>query len=471
MILVKENMVFGRFILKFSSRFLAASCLSMLTAGAHALSDQAATEQVQAQLIASVDAVHPGQKILLGVQQRIAPHWHTYWINPGDSGISTKIVWNLPQGATAGEIQWPHPSHFTMGPVTNYGYENEVTLLSEISIPDSEKTGGTFPIKAKVSWLVCQEICIPQQVQLSLALPIVASTQPVQINPLIEKARTALPLASPWPVTVQSAKDGLWLKIEGAELRSANVKEIWFYADRWGKILHSAPQLQKIRGQSVLLKLQPGEEPPSEDGSLTGVLVVSEMTPDGLRERSFIVDSVVKKIALDIAETSVAAPVQASKSTLGFASALLLALLGGVILNLMPCVFPVLSIKALSLLLQTHQTPLQTRLHGLTYTAGILSSFALLGVILSVLKAGGAQAGWGFQFQSPSFVLAMAYLMFAVGLSLSGEFSIGASIAGVGSSLAERKGYSGSFFLLAYWRHLSPRPALRHSWVVRSVTP
>ena len=140
------------------------------------------------------------------------------------------------------------------------------------------------------------------------------------------------------------------------------------------------------------------------------------------------------------------APAKATESELVLASALLLALLGGVILNLMPCVFPVLSIKALALIKHARQEPRQTKLHGLAYTLGILASFLSLGVILIALKAGGAEIGWGFQFQSPLFVLAVAYLMFTVGLSLSGVFSIGSSVAGVGSSLAGRSGYSGSFF-------------------------
>jgi thiol:disulfide interchange protein len=155
-------------------------------------------------------------------------------------------------------------------------------------------------------------------------------------------------------------------------------------------------------------------------------------------------DSVTRGYIVDVAGSD-SAPAKA-ESELVLASAMLLALLGGVILNLMPCVFPVLSIKALALIKHARHEPRQTKLHGLAYTLGILASFLLLGTILIALKAGGAEIGWGFQFQSPLFVLAVAYLMFTVGLSLSGVFSIGSSVAGVGSSLAGRSGYSGSFF-------------------------
>jgi len=183
---------------------LALSCFAaQAQTQAQAPSSQAATEQVQVRLVASVDAVHPGEQIVLGVQQRIIPHWHTYWVNPGDSGLATTIAWTLPAGATVGEIQWPVPSRFKVGPVTNQGYEKEVTLLSNVQVPASAKVGGTFPVQAKVNWLVCQEVCIPQEVQLSLNLPIVAAG--VAGGPgsaLIQQAQARLPAARPGPLQV-----------------------------------------------------------------------------------------------------------------------------------------------------------------------------------------------------------------------------------------------------------------------------
>ncbi|MGZ5053531.1 MAG: protein-disulfide reductase DsbD family protein, partial [Methylobacter sp.] len=194
-------------------------------------------------------------------------------------------------------------------------------------------------------------------------------------------------------------------------------------------------QPRHIAGDTVELQLKSGDAPLPPGAKLTGVLVVTEGTGS---------DSVTRGYVVDVASSDTA-PAKA-ESKLVLASAMLLALLGGVILNLMPCVFPVLSIKALALIKHARNEPRQTKLHGLAYTLGILASFLLLGVILIALKASGAEIGWGFQFQSPLFVLAVAYLMFTVGLSLSGVFSIGSSVAGVGSSLAGRSGYSGSFF-------------------------
>ncbi|MEF3076472.1 protein-disulfide reductase DsbD domain-containing protein [Methylobacter sp. Wu1] len=418
-------------------RLIPIALLALTCSDADAGPSEAATEQVRAQLIASVDAVRPGDTIQVGVHQTIIPHWHTYWVNPGDSGLATTIDYDLPAGATAGAIQWPTPSRITLGPVVNYGYENEVTLLSSIKVPDD--ASGVFPVKAKVKWLVCEEICIPQRVELALDLPVVAPGQDRgRGSALIGKAQASLPAASPWPVSATSDNSGLTLRITGTGLQPDNIKDIWFYPLEWGRIAHNADQPWLSSGDAIELKLQPGDDAPAVGGRFNGVLAITEDGRDGPVTRGFIIDV---PLAAAKAGASLAA-----EPDLALPSALFLALLGGVILNLMPCVFPVLSIKALSLIKHAHQAPLQTRLHGLAYTSGVLFSFALLGSLLIALQASGLQIGWGFQFQSPVFVLAVAYLMFAVGLSLSGVFSVGGSATGIGASLAERPGYTGSFF-------------------------
>jgi thiol:disulfide interchange protein/DsbC/DsbD-like thiol-disulfide interchange protein len=418
-------------------RLIPIALLALTCSDADAGPSEAATEQVRAQLIASVDAVHPGDTIQVGVHQTIIPHWHTYWVNPGDSGLATTIDYDLPAGATAGAIQWPTPSRITLGPVVNYGYENEVTLLSSIKVPDD--ASGVFPVKAKVKWLVCEAVCIPQRAELALDLPVVAPGQDRgRGSALIGKAQASLPVASPWPVSATSDNSGLTLRITGTGLQPDNIKDIWFYPLEWGRIAHNADQPWLSSGDTIELRLQPGDDAPAVGGRLNGVLAVTEEGRDGPVTRGFIIDV---PLAAAKAGASLAA-----EPDLALPSALFLALLGGVILNLMPCVFPVLSIKALSLIKHAHQAPLQTRLHGLAYTSGVLFSFALLGSLLIALKASGLQIGWGFQFQSPVFVLAAAYLMFAVGLSLSGVFSVGGSATGIGASLAERPGYTGSFF-------------------------
>ena len=406
------------------------------------VTDKAATPHVQAQLIASVDAIVPGSEIYLGVNQQIIPHWHTYWVNPGDSGNATTINWILPDGAITSDIIWPAPSRFSMGPITNYAYENNVTLLSKVSVPSSLAAGDSFTARAIVDWLVCAEECIPQQVELALSLPVVATASEVGGgSPLIAEALARVPVASPWPVTAQqSAIDGetgqgkLQVQIGLAKEQVAQIKDIWFYPYDWGRIRQSDPQQRTDLDTAVQLDIPTGEAPAALGDTLAGVLVIQER--QGIT-RGYDVSVPVHPIANNQGSGDVA---------IGFFSALLLALLGGVILNLMPCVFPVLSIKALSLASHAHYSTRETRRQGYVYTLGVLASFALLALALILLKAGGSQIGWGFQFQSPIFVLLVAYLLFAVGLSLSGVFFIGGAVAGVGSSFTEKPGYSGSFF-------------------------
>jgi thiol:disulfide interchange protein len=428
-------------------RLLAAllwSLAALLPAGAAAAetSDRAATEQVEAQLVASVDAVYPGEEILLGVHQRIIPHWHTYWKNPGDSGIATVIDWILPQGASSGDILWPTPGRHSLGPVTNYGYENEVTLPARIKIPADAKPGERFTADAAVEWLVCREECLPQQVKLSLSLPIKdTGTQRKQGHPWIDAALAQQPSASPWSVQGSVSQEGPTLRVNLPKEQAQQLHEAWFYPDQWGWIAQSTKQTSRYENGALVLPLHKGDAPAKAGDTLSGVLVLKSSTNADAHGRSFIVQA---RLAAPGAAQAATKP--ETQSDFSLLSALLFALLGGVILNLMPCVFPVLSIKALSLVGHAAHAPRETRLHGLAYTAGVLASFALLAGLLIALKAGGAQIGWGFQFQSPVFVLAVAYLMFAVGLNLSGLFEIGGAITGVGSSLADKSGYSGSFF-------------------------
>lgn len=442
-------------LIKFSSLLH----LLLFTGAANAVdanADFAATEQVKAQLISSVETVKAGDEIYLGVHQRIAPHWHTYWLNPGDSGIATTIQWALPKGASASDILWPIPSRHRMGPVTNYGYADEVTLLSKVKVPSDIEVGTYFSLQATVDWLVCHEECIPQQATLSLTLPVSETSKVSRSGKLlVNKALSQQPVASPWPLSAQLGKDGLTLNIHrksihgsenahSTELTSTQVQDVWFYPEKWGNISQSADQSRQVDGEFTRIKLRAGDAPLKAGEPLIGVLVVTEQSGSGTISRGFKVNLIPQSIAADAVSVSTQSSVP--NVDLGFFTAILLALLGGIILNLMPCVFPVLSIKALSLVSHANHSPLETRLQGLVYTLGVLASFALLGAILIALKAGGSQIGWGFQFQSPLFVLAVAYLMFAVGLNLSGVFAIGGSIAGVGSSLADKPGYLGSFF-------------------------
>lgn len=423
-------------------RKLLALALLLCSATLHA-ADHAETEQVKVRLIAERNLALPGSDVLIGLEQRIIPHWHTYWQNPGDSGMPTSIAWTLPAGASAGPIQWPVPTRQKQGALTNFGYAGSALLLTSIHIPANAKAGNEFPVTAKASWLVCEEICIPQQAELTLTLKIVApGTRLPAANPAISAARTALPKEAPWAASTVRGKDTLQLRIASPELAAQKFEEIWFYPLKWGKLDHGAPQSVSRDGDALLLTLHYGEAPPTADESLEGLLVVSEKSADGVLAHGFNLRAAPASTA-PAAATSEGAT---DGEHLGVLLAMLLAFAGGIILNLMPCVFPVLSIKALSLVRHGTHASREIRMQGLAYTAGVVSSFLLLAAILLLLRAGGAQIGWGFQFQSPGFVLAIAWLMFAIGLSLSGVFTLGNAIAGLGEDLTEKPGYAGSFF-------------------------
>ena len=409
---------------------------------AQATGGAVSTDHVRAELVANAQAVRPGETIRIGIHKQIIPHWHTYWLNPGDSGLATTADWTLPEGAAAGDILWPAPERMAVGPLMNYGYEDEVTLLTDIAVPADVPVGGTFPIRATVDWLVCEEVCIPEQVELGLDLPVVAAGSDAgPAHPAIAAAEARLPADSPWAARFEAGNGTLRLALDASGLRRDAIEDIWFFPKEWGLIAHAAPQQLTVEAERIVLAMTPGDAFQPTLASLDGVLVVKERAGGQLLTQALTVSATAGTVAGGTGGLGIG-----GIGSIGIGSALLFALLGGLILNLMPCVFPVLSMKALALVEQAGKQPAQVRLHGLAYTGGILVSFMALAGLLAALKAGGTAVGWGFQFQSPLFVLLLAYLLFAVGLNLSGVFTIGESVAGVGANLAARGGYTGSFF-------------------------
>lgn len=423
-----------------SRAFVALACaLVAAVATAQQQGPQADTPHVSARLVASAQAVAPGDTITVGLAKTIIPGWHTYWRNPGDSGLATTIDWEAPAGVTMGDIQWPAPERHSLGPVTNYGYEGEVTLLSPLTVPADAQPGSTLALRAAVSWLVCEDICIPEDIKLELALP-VAETTRGDGHPAIDAARARLPATSPWQARHAIGEDGLRLAVDTGAL-PADASDIWFFPYDWGRIDQSAEQRLARTDQGIVLAAPRGQAQPG-DAPLAGVLVIREDTPDGRLTTAFELS------APRVETVSAGEPVSVEPAgpTIGLGVALLFALAGGLILNLMPCVFPVLAMKVLALV-RSGGDAAGVRGHGLAYLAGVLASFALLAAVVLALQQGGARLGWGFQFQSPVFVVVVAWLVFAVGLNLSGVFTIGAGrLAGIGQSLTTRGGHSGSFF-------------------------
>ncbi|MBB3196799.1 protein-disulfide reductase DsbD domain-containing protein [Roseateles terrae] len=221
-------------------------------------------------------AVQPGQTVLLGLEQRIAPHWHTYWRNPGDSGQPTSIQWTLPKGAQAGDILWPAPKRFDVGPITNYGYENQTLLLTELKLPPSLKSGSSVRLQAEVNWLVCQDSCIPQQATLTLTLPVAAQAVPSPDAPALASAKQALPAPAPMKVEASLQNQDLLIRWPAQALGAGapDPDKTLFLPQDWGRIQHAAkPQLTQADG-AWQLRMPVGEQPARAGQVLEGLLLV-----------------------------------------------------------------------------------------------------------------------------------------------------------------------------------------------------
>ncbi len=402
--------------------------------------------KVQIDLIAEKAAVAPGDRVTVALREAITLGWHTYWTNPGDSGEPTRISWQLPAGFSATATQWPLPKAIPVGPLMNFGYSDEVLLLSDISVPKNA-AGDSFEVTANAKWLVCQEICVPEEASATLKLPLIppgVSARPSPNAAAIEAARKTVPQPMPWPAKFDMSGDSLTLKVDGVGEALPRDAGIHFFPIEWGYINHAAPQAVSFDKDGVFLTIPRGDlSDANKPAALDGVLAVETQKPDGTTaRRGYSISAAASAVPM-------IAPEAAAASEPGGGLSLILALgfafLGGLILNLMPCVFPVLSLKALSLAKDGGNDKAR-RVKGLVYLAGVLVSFAGIALALVVLRAAGMAIGWGMQFQSPAFVLAMMALFLALALNLSGVFALGGSVTGVGDSLTRRSGLSGYFF-------------------------
>ena len=371
-----------------------------------------------ATLVSDTDTVAPGKPFRIGLRLRLAPGWHTYWQNPGDAGVPPELELDLRPGGTAGPILWPVPRRVPEGALMTYAYTGDVLLPVTVT-PTAE---GSTSVKAHANWLVCRDICVPEEGEFRLDLAAGTAAASAQA-PLFAAFDRQMARPSPWHAVVGG--DGT-LSVEGPELTPATVTDAWFIPDLQGAIRDSAAQKLTVWQGGFSLALRPGKAFRPEDG-LSGIL--------SIRDRSGLQTDVVLRAAAGTVPPQ--APTMKLQRVLG------LAFLGGLILNLMPCVFPVLALKVVGLAGAERG---KARWQAAAYTAGVLVAFAGLCAALLTARAAGSAAGWGFQFQSPVFVAAMTWLLFAVGLNLSGVYEIGSGLSRTGHGLAVRPGQLGSFF-------------------------
>ncbi len=400
------------------------AALATLFAATAAIAAPVRTPHVEAELVAERTAVVPGEPLTVALRLAMIPRWHTYWRNPGDSGEPTRIDWRLPAGFAAGPIEWPVPRQIPVGPLMNYGYEGEVLLLSRLTPPADLPLGRPVTLAAKATWLVCEVQCIPEEAELSLVLP-AASTSGADPRwaKSIAAARAELPAPpaalSGWHLSAHGGPGGATLAL--APPAGAALRALTFFPFDEGKIEPAAPQRLTRADEGYRLQLAAAAQPVGAFTRVAGILV----SPQGFGPQA--ARAVTVDVPIEGAVTpAVATPIATHGGIeFGLALALVAAFGGGLLLNLMPCVLPVLSIKVLGFADQGAAAHAARRRHGLLYAAGVVASFWLLAGLLLGLRSLGEELGWGFQLQSPPTVAVLALFFFVLGLNLSGVFEFG----------------------------------------------
>jgi thiol:disulfide interchange protein DsbD len=382
------------------------------------------TPQVKAELVAHApEGLVPGKPAWLGLKIEHKPHWHTYWKNPGDSGLPTTLSWTLPAGVTAGEIDWPTPKRLPIGPLMNFGYEDTLLLPVPLSVP-AGFAGDTLTVKLTAEWLVCKDVCIPESGEFVLQLPVNAAT--AGHAALFAAARAARP-QDVAGAQARAAVEGTDLVVRVTGLSVAwQGRELGFLPETPGVIVNAAkPQTSWQGGQwTARVPLDPQR---SESPATMPLVLTSEGEVAGLRVAATVTTpwpAVAAPAPLPALGNAEMTPAPAAAAPPGFVLAVAFALVGGLILNLMPCVFPVLSLKVLGFA-RTGADRRAQLAGGLAYTGGVVLSFVALAAVLLALRAGGEQLGWGFQLQHPAVVAVLAGLFTLIGLNLAGVFEFG----------------------------------------------
>ena len=378
-----------------------------------------------AELIADHTTIAPGGSENIALSLTLDPGWHVYWVYAGDSGEPPEVMWSLPEGITVGPMQYPAPSRLPLGPLMDYGYEGRAVFPFDISASE-HLTVGDEKLRAHVRWLVCREVCLPGRAYLGLNLK-VAPQASAETNQLINDAIQAEPVKAPDSVKIDAQVNRSKLTLNIVTGKRETLAEYYPLDD--DSIRNAANQTIEPTANGVKVVTERAEVSDTVPKDLKVVLKLN-----GGRSYSF-----------DVPVVATAAQTKPNAEP-GFLLAIVFAFGGGMILNLMPCVFPVLFLKALALVGNAGESRRVHLLNGLAYTAGILCSFWGIVAGLLLLRALGRQAGWGFQLQSPGFVLAMVFLLFFMALSLAGMFDLGLTLTGAGDELTRRGGYSGSFF-------------------------
>jgi thiol:disulfide interchange protein DsbD len=392
-------------------------------------------QHLTVEMVSLAPSIAPGGTLDAGLVITLEDKWHVYWINAGDSGEPPHIKWTLPAGITAGKMQFPIPSRLPLGPLMDFGYEDEVAFPVKLTAAKNLKPGPVH-LDARVDWLVCREVCIPGKAHLGLNLTVdpKATATPQLVGALGEAlGRIPKPLDPGMKASVTGGKSEFVLDL----ITGDKITDAEFYPYDQQLIENAGEQTVEPLNNGVRLRVPRSTETPKLPKQLRGVVKLDD-------ETAFDVSAPV--VAGEVPRRPGSKAALAGAGNLTTVTALGLAFIGGIILNLMPCVFPVLFLKGLALVQSSGEERGRLRRHGLVYALGILVSFWIIVAALLALRAGGSEAGWGFQLQSPVFVAVLALGIFFFALSLAGQFELGLSLTSVGGNLAQKQGYTGSFF-------------------------
>ena len=446
---------------------LALLCLAAVLRGSLAQAAVVRTAHAEVELVTENTHIVAGQPFDAGLRMKLIPKWHTYWVNPGDAGLATKLAWSLPAGFNAGAIVWPHPQRLPVGDLVNFGYENETLLIAPLTAPSGLKAGDVVTLKAHASWLVCEVECVPEQADLAVDVRVDsgAPRADTRWTRLFAATRRDMPrAAADWSFAAAATAGGYRLTAtpSRAGLRRPG-GELFFFSEDEMVVENTAAQPVTMEDGRIVATLTRSMDATAAAPRLRGVWVSSGGWQPGLQGAAVDVAVAPPPAGTDFAAAVVPAAGAAAEAARGapavpdavgaapagasgLLASMLLALVGGLILNLMPCVFPVLGLKILGFVDQAGEDRRRVALHGLVFTSGVLLSFWALATLLALLRAGGEQLGWGFQLQSPAFVFVLAAVLLVFALNMSGVFEFGVSATAVGGNLYSRSGLTGTFF-------------------------
>lgn len=392
-------------------------------------------QNVRASIEAETRQPAPGDVVTVAIIMDPKPGWHDYWVNPGDAGTPLELEWTLPSGVTAGPIRAPVPETLIVSGFMNHIYKSKHAFLVDLRIPANAQRGQTLDLKVDARWSACSDlVCVPESAVLSVPVTIGSGQISQSSRTRFDAWRSALPV--PLDRTATYAIDGTRISIAIPYPRSASAGRIWFFAQNDGLFRYAAPQSARRTGDWLIVS---GEVKKPFDGDISGLLRFNDA--QGLDVRAMPGTVPEGGDAVSVLGKGTAADEQTE--TMGFGWILLFSIAGGLLLNLMPCVFPILGLKALSLA-KMGGDEAEARRDAVAYSFGIILSCLVLGGIMLGLRAAGEEVGWAFQLQDPAVVLILFLLMVAVTANLLGMFEVGG--IGAGENLTRQGGLSGSFW-------------------------